>query len=85
MMKASYLPRESLAHFSDLPFLPIGDPGHVDWDFLEALGVGLRVNGTFYLMRLKSLRDKGSHDEELIEYTYQQIQDHFYDSFQTIR
>lgn len=85
MMKTSYLPRESLTYFPDIPFLPIDKPDDTDWNFLEVLGVTLQEDGTFYLMRLKCLRDEDSHDEEMIEYTYHQIQSHFYGSFQNIR
>jgi hypothetical protein len=79
-LKATYLARGAVATFSDLPFLPISDPEHRDWDFLLDLGVTYKVDGDFFIKRLVRIKDGGDHDDTTIKAMYEQIQARFDDN-----
>ena len=61
----TYLKREALERFDDLPFLPVTDPRNAGWDFLLSLGVSSQVNGAFYLKELTRLAEREVDDTTL--------------------
>lgn len=57
----TYLKRDVLERFSDLPFLPISDPKDATWDVLTLLGVSCHVNFLFYLKELTRYSERATH------------------------
>jgi hypothetical protein len=84
-LNATYIGRGAVATYSDLPFLPISQPDHRDWDFLSDLGVTHKIDGDFFIKRLINLKEEGSGNEKAIRDTYEQIQARFEDNPQYIR
>jgi hypothetical protein len=57
-----YLRRGALARADqglELPFVPVDDPEDRRWDFLEQLGVAIRLNAQFFLNKLVHMQGAG--------------------------
>jgi hypothetical protein len=84
-LTGTYLKRRPLTNYSGLPFLPVDNPEHRDWDFLSELGVTHKVDGVFFIKNLVRLKEENSNDESIIQETYEQIQARFDDDAEGIR
>jgi hypothetical protein len=83
-----YLRRVALARADpgfELPFIPVDDPEDRRWDFLELLGVAIRLNAQFFLNKLIHLQGQGEKDGKAVEETYKQLDARFDEDEELIR
>ena len=69
----------------ELPFVPVDDPLDRRWDFLEQLGVAIRLNARFFLDKLKHMQGQGEADIEVVEEIYRQLDARFDEDKELIR
>jgi hypothetical protein len=75
-----YLRREALARIGDaleLPCVPVDDPEDHRWDFLELLGVVIRMNASFFVNKLVHMQASGEKDHRMVEDIYKQLNERF--------
>ena len=75
-----YLRRGALARADqglELPFVPVDDPEDRRWNFLEMLGVAMRLNAQFFLNKLVHMQGEGEKDSEAAEEIYKQLDARF--------
>ena len=83
-----YLRRVALARADqghELPFVPVDDPDDCRWDFLERLGVAIRLNAQFFLNKLIHMQGRGENDSEAVEEIYKQLDARFDEDEELIR
>ena len=83
-----YLRRVALARADpgfELPFVPVDDPEDRQWDFLELLGVPIRLNVQFFLNKLLHMQGQGIKDSEAVEEIYKQLDARFEEDEESIR
>ena len=87
-LKEMYLRRGTFAPADlglELPFVPVDDPEDRRWDFLEHLGVAIRLNARFFLDKLKHMQRRGETDIEAVEDIYRQLDARFDEDSELIR
>ena len=87
-LKKMYLRRGAFALADlglELPFVPVDDPEDRRWDFLEHLGVAIRLNARFFLDKLKHMQGQGEADIESVEEIYRQLDARFDEDEELIR
>ena len=87
-LKKMYLRRGAFALADlglELPFVPVDNPEDRRWDFLERLGVAIRVNARYFLDKLKHMQGQGEVDIEDIEEIYRQLDARFEEDEDLIR
>ncbi|KAI9442850.1 hypothetical protein BJY52DRAFT_1317510 [Lactarius psammicola] len=83
-----YLRRGALARADQalkLPFVPVDDPEDRGWDFLELLGVAMRLNAQFFLNKLIHMQGRGEKDSEAVAEVYKQLDARFDEDEELIR
>jgi hypothetical protein len=83
-----YLRRVALARADpgfELPFIPVDDPEDRRWDFLELLGVAIRLNAQFFLNKLIHMQGQGEKDSKAVEDIYKQLDARFDEDEELIR
>ncbi len=84
----SFIARNTLRRFTDLPFIVVQDPENKSWDFLRKLGVSFEVDSIFYLNRLVHLSETYPAEaipEEQVYECYQQLEARFEDDAKSNR
>ena len=79
-LDGQYLRRAALARAGqglDLPFVPVDDPEDRRWDFLEQLGVAIRLNAQFFLNKLMNMQGLEDFNNESVEEIYRQLDARF--------
>ena len=75
-----YLRRGALARIGEaleLPCVPVDDPEDHRWDFLELLGVAIRMNASFFVNKLVHMQARGEKDHKMVEDIYKQLDARF--------
>ena len=75
-----YLRRGALARIGEaleLPCIPVDDPEDHRWDFLELLGVVIRMNASFFVNKLVHMQARGEKDYKMVEDIYKQLDARF--------
>jgi hypothetical protein len=83
-----YLRRRALTqadHGLELPFVPVDDPEDRGWDFLEQLGVTIRLSARFFLNKLTYMQGQGKNDIGVVEEIYKQLDARFDEDEELIR
>jgi hypothetical protein len=83
-----YLRRGALARADqglELPFVPVDDPEDHRWNFLEMLGVAMRLNAQFFLNKLVHMQGEGEKDIEAVAEIYKQLDARFDEDEDLIR
>ena len=83
-----YLRRGALARADqglELPFVPVDDPEDPRWNFLELLGVAMRLNAQFFLNKLIHMQGQGEKDIEATAEIYKQLDARFDEDEDLIR
>lgn len=83
-----YLRRGALARADqalELPFVPVDNPEDRGWDFLELLGVAMRLNAQFFLNKLIHMQGRGEKDSEAVAEIYKQLDARFDEDEDLIR
>ncbi|TCD66329.1 hypothetical protein EIP91_001478 [Steccherinum ochraceum] len=76
-LEATFLATSKLAKFNDLLFLPIVDPDDPSWEFLEHLGVSLKLDGMYSLKRLIRLSETPHAKRSDVTDLYKQLEARF--------
>ncbi|KAL4248732.1 hypothetical protein ABKN59_007186 [Abortiporus biennis] len=75
----TYFLNGSLQRYPGLPFLSLPNES-VDWDFLQELGVSIKVDAMFFLKQLRRIRaETNSPDESEVRDIYRQLQSRYDD------
>ncbi|KAF8267008.1 hypothetical protein EI94DRAFT_1731509 [Lactarius quietus] len=75
-----YLRRGALARADqglELPFVPVEDPEDSRWNFLELLGVAMRLNAQFFVNKLVHMQGQGEKNCEAAAEIYKQLDARF--------
>jgi hypothetical protein len=83
-----YLRRGALARADqglELPFVPVDDPEDHRWNFLEMVGVAMRLNAQFFLNKLVHMQGEGEKDIEAVAEIYKQLDARFDEDEDLIR